>query len=243
MKKLIGSLVALPLLTAGVVVGGSAAQAADIVLPVPGPFANVYAIASPPGAVNGVNVEIIGGTAFFKFIPPPTGLNYSTSLATGAFTQFGLLPTPGIIQDFDLPFPLGGIPGVTVTAKNIPNFLNLDGVAGPDSVFNLTGVTTPQFTTSPVSTSVSFGFLGDFVQTPPGGVPGTYKGSGTISATFIGLTPANIIALAMRPGQGITTSWSGTFTLVTSVPEPSSVAGLIVFAGVSTMLLKRRQKG
>lgn len=251
MKKLIGSLVILPLLTAGVVLGASSAQAANIGSFGPGSFANIYAIASPPG--SSVTVKITGtfpcAVTSFSFRPP----FYNVSLATDAFSQFG--GESGIIRDLSI--PTFGAGPFTV---NLREFLNLDGVTdgSADTFFDLATVSAPRFAVVPgLGTFVNFNVTGNFRQGS-----NLYKGSGLFSATFVGLNPAQILALASSP-SGITSSYSATMTTIgartsievprsptsigcgcapKSVPEPSNIAGLVIFAGVSALLIKRGKK-
>ena len=238
MNRTIASTAVVSLLVAGV----GSAQAADIKPPIGGVFTDVYAFSSLPGAANGVNVQITGGTAFFNFIPespvPGADGQYDVDLATGAFEEFA--GVPGIIKDFSLPFPLA--PNQPV-ATPITTFLNLDGTAAPDSVFDLETAFGPVFTQTATGTTVSFDFAGLFRQTAGANIA-DYEGTGTISATFIGLSPADIIAIAQSP-DGITTSDSGTFTLqAESVPEPNALLGLATlaaFAGVRTLSSRQRK--
>ncbi|MEA5509997.1 PEP-CTERM sorting domain-containing protein [Crocosphaera sp. UHCC 0190] len=222
--------------TSLLVMGVGSSQAADLRPPIGGPFTDVYAFSSIPGSGNGVNVKIVGGTAFFDFIPDGFGADgqYDVDLATGAFAEFGSVP--GLIKDVSLPFPLA--PNAPV-AIPITTFLNLDGVAAPDSVFDLTTAFGPVFTTTATGTTISFDFAGVFKQTA--GDIANFNGSGTISATFIGLAPEDIIELAQRP-EGITSSQSGTFTLrAEAVPEPSALVSLAAFAGAGTLLNRKRK--
>ncbi|MEM8780265.1 MAG: PEP-CTERM sorting domain-containing protein [Cyanobacteria bacterium P01_G01_bin.49] len=234
MKKLASSLSIVPLLLVGV----GSAQAADLNPPVPGNFTNVYGFSSPGGATNGVNVTIAGGVANFDFIPSVLGADgeYDVDTATGAFAEFANVS--GIIQDFTLPFPIA--PGAPV-ATPIATFLNLDGVAAPDSVFDLTTTFGPTFTETASGTTVTFDFAGVFRQL--GADPLDLDGVGSISATFAGETQASILAAA-QTDSGITTPNSGTFIVEfvepPNVPEPTTLVGLAAVAG--SLALTRRKK-
>lgn len=206
--------------------------AANLVAPVPGGAAtNVFSFSSVSGTGNGVNIQIIGGQAFFTFIPATN--NYDGDFATGAFAQFG--DEIGTVQGVTLPFPIP--PDTQVDIPDIAQFITFDGgaIGNGDDFFDLESVFSPVFNQTQLGTTAEFSGLGTCYNTTSGLNFGCEI---QFTASFIGFTAADIIAAASAPG-GITRAFAGTMAPAPT-PEPASILGL-AFVGASALVIRKRK--